>query len=104
MVASRSSHMIEIACRFGELKGWPSCTPDVGCTPSSLRPVPKISHSAGSAPPVPAPVPASPASPSDTNGHCSTSLKKARVAVASSEYTRVWMAVIMAATLAPHRS
>jgi hypothetical protein len=63
----------------------------VGCTPSSLGPVAKISQLAGSsgaAPPLLDPA-------SDTNGHCSTSLKNARVAVGSVEYTSVCEATII---------
>ena len=56
------------------LAGADQPTPEVGWTPTSLRPDRKISQSDASDP-----------SSSDTNGHRSTSRKNARVAAASSE-------------------
>lgn len=73
--------MIAIAWCFGEVHSWPSRSPAVGWTPSSLRPVPQISHSARARART---GPGITTSPSDTKGHCRTSLKKARIAVASS--------------------
>src|SRR6476660_10290227 len=94
MVALRSSHMSEIAWCRGDDHDDPS-GPRVGGTPSSLGPVPKMSHaSASSVGSV-----SSEVVPSVTHGHWRTSRKKARVAGASSEYTRLWMAVIMGGTL-----
>ena len=78
--------MTAIEWRRGCVQAFPPCSPEVGWTPSSLGPVPKISHWSGSVPPVPEPpTPASPSSPSEMKGQPSTSLKNALVAGASSE-------------------
>ena len=71
-VASRSSHISESSWCRGEECSRPSHTVVVGCTPTSLGPLRKMSQ-----PP--------PESGSSTFGHPSTSRRKARVAGGSSE-------------------
>ena len=74
-VVAMSSHIKDSSvCRLFDQP-----SPDVGCTPTSLRPERKISQFEGSSPPSP------PDASSDTNGQRRTSRKKARVAVGSSE-------------------
>jgi hypothetical protein len=71
VVASMSSHMSETEwCRGCEYSA-PSWVYEVGCTPSSLGPVSKMSQPGTSG--------------SSTNGHPSTSRKNALVAAGSSE-------------------
>src|SRR4029077_11838144 len=85
-VASRSSHISESSWCRGEECSRPSHTVVVGCTPTSLGPLLKMSQ-----PP--------PEAGSSTLGHPSTSRRKARVAGGSSEEMRACSAVITDANL-----